>query len=100
MPSAPSDKFGGWLTAELSALFAFVYIRPMNYLEEIHVLRCLAPGLDEAKLERLVKFTNSLRSVTNDDVIVSLASSLSTRQLIRICKRLSLSRDSAIEPGR
>jgi len=88
-PSAAGKTQAPWLTAEIQSMFHFHVMRPLSTGEELGVLRSMAPGVDEGVLASLVKFAKRLRSGT-DDIVMSLATSLSTRQLIRICRRLSV----------
>ncbi|XP_026544257.1 von Willebrand factor A domain-containing protein 8, partial [Notechis scutatus] len=77
-----------WLGPELLTLFLFHYMKPLSKNEEIKVIKEMAPNVARASAEKLLKLTHKLRE-TNDPTAQSLASSLSTRQLLRICRRLS-----------
>lgn len=52
------------------------------------VLKTLSPGVNEDKLGQLLTFARRLRRDT-DETVRMLSSALSTRQLIRICRRLA-----------
>jgi von Willebrand factor A domain-containing protein 8 len=78
-----------WLTAETCALFSYVWIRPFSREEERHVLHTLCPNAPQEKLKSLLDITAALRDQSEDDVIGGLADSLSTRQLLRISRRLN-----------
>ncbi|XP_058040476.1 von Willebrand factor A domain-containing protein 8 isoform X1 [Ahaetulla prasina] len=77
-----------WLSPELLTLFLFHYMKPLSKNEEIKVIKEMAPNVARASAEKLLKLTHKLRE-TNDPTAQSLAASLSTRQLLRICRRLS-----------
>ncbi|KAI9303209.1 AAA domain-containing protein [Cunninghamella echinulata] len=81
-------KPGAWLTAEILSMFHFVVVDSLPSNEEQEVLKSLSPGVDEDKLKQLLNFARRLRRDT-DETIRMLSSALSTRQLIRICRRLS-----------
>ncbi|XP_070607484.1 von Willebrand factor A domain-containing protein 8 isoform X3 [Erythrolamprus reginae] len=77
-----------WLGPELLTLFLFHYMKPLSKNEEIKIIKKMAPNVARASAEKLLKLTHKLRE-TNDPTAQSLAASLSTRQLLRICRRLS-----------
>ncbi|CAG8481584.1 23071_t:CDS:10 [Cetraspora pellucida] len=80
---------GSWLTPEIVAMFQFIVIFPLDYLEETQILETLSPGIDTKKLSLLLHFVNHLRQDTGETV-KTLSDTLSTRQLIRICRRITL----------
>ncbi|XP_062831671.1 von Willebrand factor A domain-containing protein 8 isoform X2 [Anolis carolinensis] len=77
-----------WLGPELLTLFLFHHMKPLSKSEEIKVIKEMVPNVPSTAVEQLLKLTHKLRD-TNDPTAQSLASSLSTRQLLRICRRLS-----------
>nr|XP_015219376.1 PREDICTED: von Willebrand factor A domain-containing protein 8 isoform X1 [Lepisosteus oculatus] len=77
-----------WLGPELLTMFLFHHVQPLAMAEEGEVLRGMTPNVPKEAVEQLLHFTHRLRQ-TNDPTAQSLASSLSTRQLLRICRRLS-----------
>ncbi|XP_053164187.1 von Willebrand factor A domain-containing protein 8 isoform X2 [Hemicordylus capensis] len=77
-----------WLGPELLTLFLFHHMKPLSKSEEIKVIKGMVPNVPSAAVEQLLKLTYKLRE-THDPTAQSLASSLSTRQLLRICRRLS-----------
>ncbi|KAI8646980.1 AAA domain-containing protein [Parasitella parasitica] len=81
-------KAGSWLTAEILSMFHFIVVDSLPSHEEQQVLGALSPGVDEGKLRQLLTFARRLRR-DKDDTIRILSSALSTRQLIRICRRLA-----------
>ncbi|KAI7849218.1 AAA domain-containing protein [Circinella umbellata] len=91
--SGQSDtKAGSWLTAEILSMFHFVVVDSLPSQEEQEVLKTLSPGVNEAKLHQLLTFARRLRR-EKDETIRMLSSALSTRQLIRICRRLAYFED-------
>ncbi|CAO3595524.1 unnamed protein product [Absidia cylindrospora] len=81
-------KAGSWLTAEVLSMFQFIVVDTLPSAEEQEVLSSLSPGVDQDKLRQLLNFARRLRRDT-DETIRMLSSALSTRQLIRICRRVS-----------
>ncbi|GAA5805817.1 AAA domain-containing protein [Helicostylum pulchrum] len=81
-------KAGSWLTAEILSMFHFIVVDSLPSHEEQEVLTALSPGVDEDKLRQLLTFARRLRR-DKDETIRMLSSALSTRQLIRICRRLA-----------
>ncbi|KAL8189776.1 UNVERIFIED_CONTAM: von Willebrand factor A domain-containing protein 8 [Gekko kuhli] len=77
-----------WLVPELLTLFLFHYTKPLSKSEEMRVINEKVPNVPSAAVEQLLKLTHKLREAL-DPRTQSLASSLSTRQLLRICRRLS-----------
>ncbi|KAI9253809.1 AAA domain-containing protein [Phascolomyces articulosus] len=91
--SGQSDtKAGSWLTAEILSMFHFVVVDSLPSEEEQEVLKTLSPGVNESKLHQLLTFARRLRR-EKDETIRMLSSALSTRQLIRICRRLAYFED-------
>ncbi|CAG8505992.1 1372_t:CDS:10 [Ambispora gerdemannii] len=88
-------KPGAWLSPEVSAMFQFVAVRLLEYQEETEVLHALSPGVNEKSLELLLRFANRLRQDT-DETIKILSDALSTRQLIRICRRITAFPDESL----
>ncbi|XP_077946619.1 von Willebrand factor A domain-containing protein 8 isoform X1 [Gasterosteus aculeatus] len=77
-----------WLGPELLTMFLYHTVSPMAVAEEMDLIQGLARDVPKEAAEQLLHLTHSLRK-TNDPTAQSLASSLSTRQLLRICRRLS-----------
>ncbi|XP_015258026.1 PREDICTED: von Willebrand factor A domain-containing protein 8 [Cyprinodon variegatus] len=77
-----------WLGPELLTMFLYHTVSPLARAEEAGLIQGLAPSVPMEAAEQLLQLTHSLRQ-TNDPTAQSLASSLSTRQLLRICRRLS-----------
>ncbi|XP_031729156.1 von Willebrand factor A domain-containing protein 8 [Anarrhichthys ocellatus] len=77
-----------WLGPELLTMFLYHTVSPMARAEEMDLIQGLTRDVPKEAAEQLLHLTHSLRK-TNDPTAQSLASSLSTRQLLRICRRLS-----------
>ncbi|XP_065149109.1 von Willebrand factor A domain-containing protein 8 [Paramisgurnus dabryanus] len=77
-----------WLGPEVLTMFLFHTIKPLAKAEEMAVLHEMIPNVPKEAVEQLLHLTHSLR-MSSDPTALSLASSLSTRQLLRICRRLS-----------
>ncbi|XP_053296507.1 von Willebrand factor A domain-containing protein 8 isoform X2 [Pleuronectes platessa] len=77
-----------WLGPELLTMFLYHSVTPLARAEEMGLIQGLTPHVPVEAAEQLLHLTHSLRQ-TNDPTAQSLASSLSTRQLLRICRRLS-----------
>ncbi|GFO07343.1 von Willebrand factor a domain-containing protein 8-like [Plakobranchus ocellatus] len=75
-----------WLSPEMLTMFLYHNMRPLSRLEEIDVISRLVPNLPD--LNKLFDFVHRLRQ-SQDAPLQSLSSSLSTRQLLRIARRLA-----------
>ncbi|XP_034021432.1 von Willebrand factor A domain-containing protein 8-like [Thalassophryne amazonica] len=85
---AGSSKGQQWLSPELLTMFLYHSIAPLAKAEELSLIRTLTPGVPQEAIEQLLHLSHSLQN-TADPMGQSLAASLSTRQLLRICRRLS-----------
>ncbi|XP_047456688.1 von Willebrand factor A domain-containing protein 8 [Mugil cephalus] len=85
---ASSSRGQQWLGPELLTMFLYHTVTPLARAEEMDLIQGLTPNVSSEAAEQLLHLTHSLRQ-TNDPTAQSLASSLSTRQLLRICRRLS-----------
>lgn len=90
-----SSKGQQWLGPELLTMFLYHTVTPLAKAEEMGLIQGLCPNVPHEAVEQLLHLTHSLRK-TNDPTAQSLASSLSTRQLLRICRRLSQHPDESI----
>eukprot|EP01135_Chromosphaera_perkinsii_P009987 Nk52_evm22s1992 gene=Nk52_evmTU22s1992 len=88
-------KTGEWLSSEVMSMFNFHYLRPLHLREERAVLEGVVPGIPKEKLETLLRCAHELRKAS-DHSMLSLAATLSTRQLLRIGKYLSLFPDTGL----
>ncbi|KAM3607170.1 uncharacterized protein V6R79_002729 [Siganus canaliculatus] len=86
--NSSNNKGQQWLNPELLTMFLYHTVRPLAKAEEMGLIQGMTPHVPMEAAEQLLHLTHSLRQ-TNDPTAQSLASSLSTRQLLRICRRLS-----------
>ncbi|KAK7499225.1 hypothetical protein BaRGS_00009485, partial [Batillaria attramentaria] len=75
-----------WMSPEMLTMFLYHHMRPLSRREEFNVISSLVPDVPD--LSRLFDFVHKLRDST-DGTLNSLASSLSTRQLLRIARRVA-----------
>jgi len=85
-PPVPGSPKQQWLSAEMLTMFLYHDLQPLSRLEEMTVISTLVPNVPD--LNKLFDFVHTLRQ-SHDGTLQSLASSLSTRQLLRIARRLS-----------
>ena len=76
-----------WLTPELLNLFFFHTLPPITEEEELSIIKAYCRKGVPSDMSMIIASARSLREA-KDESKKSLASSLSTRQLIRIAKRL------------
>ncbi|KAI8930150.1 AAA domain-containing protein [Entophlyctis helioformis] len=88
-PTTTANTKGTWLTPELASMFLFVPMRPLNSVEENHVIQTLFPSVPFDTIRSLSSLAHELR-LEKDEMLQTLATSLSTRQLLRIARRLTL----------
>ncbi|KAF4526552.1 hypothetical protein B566_EDAN009123 [Ephemera danica] len=86
-PPVVGGSQGQWLTPELLTLFLYHQMRPLSLQEELHIIKSLYGRVD-SPMQRVVQITHKLRN-SEDPTIKSLAGSLSTRQLLRIARRMA-----------
>ncbi|KAG9492060.1 hypothetical protein GDO78_000536 [Eleutherodactylus coqui] len=84
-----------WLGPELLTMFLYHNVKPSTRQEEVHIMSEMVPNVPKEAVEQLLTLTHKLRDA-NDPTAQSLSSSLSTRQLLRICKRLSQYPDESL----
>ncbi|XP_072473221.1 von Willebrand factor A domain-containing protein 8 isoform X2 [Notamacropus eugenii] len=84
-----------WLGPEFLTLFFFHHMKPLIRSEEMEVIKEMVPNVPHDAMEKLLSFTHKLRE-TEDPTAQSLAASLSTRQLLRIARRLSKYPDESL----
>lgn len=85
-PPVINSSSGQWLNSELLSLFNFHEMRSLDKSEEIHLFRSKY-GEPSKALLKIIELAHKLRS-SNDPTLKSLAGSLSTRQLLRIARRM------------
>ncbi|XP_075708404.1 von Willebrand factor A domain-containing protein 8 isoform X2 [Rhinoderma darwinii] len=84
-----------WLGPELLTMFLYHNVQPSTRQEEVQIMREMVPNVPKEAVDQLLTLTHKLRD-TKDPTAQSLASSLSTRQLLRICRRLSQYPDESL----
>ncbi|XP_050079027.1 von Willebrand factor A domain-containing protein 8 [Anopheles maculipalpis] len=77
---------GAWISAETLSLFLFHEVRGLSEREERHVLDTLYGPISDT-MEQILRVAHHLRT-SSDPVQQTLAGNLSTRQLLRIARRL------------
>ena len=78
-----------WLGSEALAMFRVKSLSDLTPAIELSIIHSLYPTLDgSVSLNQLIQLASALRENKNDTTSQSLAQSLSTRQLLRIAKRL------------
>ncbi|XP_039499673.1 von Willebrand factor A domain-containing protein 8 [Drosophila santomea] len=89
---AEPPRLGGgqpsWLTPELLSLFLYQELRPLRQSEEDELLGQLCGGDLPAGMEPLLKLAQLLRS-SQEPLLQGLAGTLSTRQLLKLARRLA-----------
>ncbi|KAE8748569.1 hypothetical protein FOCC_FOCC004745 [Frankliniella occidentalis] len=85
----PSSGKGStqWLTPELLNLFLFHEMRPLSSQEELSIITNLY-GKPSYTVESVVEVAHNLRE-SEDPTLRAIAPSLSTRQLLRIARRMA-----------
>ncbi|XP_021936474.1 von Willebrand factor A domain-containing protein 8 isoform X2 [Zootermopsis nevadensis] len=87
-PPIQGSIAGQWLSAEILSLFLFHEMRPLALHEEIHIVKSLYGQVGQP-LASVMELAHKLRE-SEDPTIQSLAGSLSTRQLLRIARRMAM----------
>jgi len=77
---------GQWLTPEMLSMFVYHDMRSLSQTEELEVISQLT-GKPGSVLEDVLRATHKLRS-SEDTSLKSISTSLSTRQLLRVARRL------------
>ncbi|KAJ3344252.1 hypothetical protein HDU93_000042 [Gonapodya sp. JEL0774] len=82
-----------WLTEEVLNMFTFVEVGSLSRAEEEEIVRAVTK-CPEPQMQVLMDFAEKFRSLSHEDTagqsgILSKAAAMSTRQIIRICKRLA-----------
>ena len=85
-PPTVGQAKGQWLTPEILSMFTFHEMRPLKQQEEAQVLNALTSA-SGAAMEDILRITHRLRT-SEDGALRSIATNLSTRQLLRLARRL------------
>uniref|UniRef100_A0A182RBI3 von Willebrand factor A domain-containing protein 8 n=1 Tax=Anopheles funestus TaxID=62324 RepID=A0A182RBI3_ANOFN len=83
---ARAGPSSAWISAETLSLFLFHEVRGLSEREERHVLDTLYGPISDT-MEQILRVAHHLRT-SSDPVQQTLAGNLSTRQLLRIARRL------------
>ena len=87
-PPTVGQAKGQWLTPEILSMFTFHEMRPLKQSEESQVLTTVTGASGEA-MEDILRITHRLRT-SEDGALRSIATNLSTRQLLRLARRLEM----------
>jgi hypothetical protein len=85
----PAEGQRSWLTEEILSMFHFHQLKPLSVAEEHLIVDKLVPGLDAAKRQALFDCTQHLREGIKNSIL-GKSSSLSTRQMLRLARRMDL----------
>lgn len=82
-------ELGGWLGPEVVNMFPFVSVPQLEMADELKIVAAVLPDLHTSIpwVRNLVTFAREIRS-SKDELFRSLGDLLSTRQLVRIAKRM------------
>ncbi|KAH8408927.1 hypothetical protein KR009_003780 [Drosophila setifemur] len=94
-PPRPGGGQPNWLTPELLSLFLYQELRPLRQSEEQDLLAQLCGGVLPSGMEPLLQLAQRLRS-SQDPLLQGLAGTLSTRQLLKLARRLAAYPDSEL----
>ncbi|KAL2081742.1 hypothetical protein ACEWY4_023595 [Coilia grayii] len=94
-PPVAGSSTNQWLGPEMLTMFLFHTVSHLAQAEEAAIIQGMVPHVTKAAVDQLLQLSHSLRE-TNDATAQSLATSLSTRQLLRICRRISEYPDESI----
>ena len=92
-PTTGTGK-GQWLTPEILSMFLYHDMRSLSQTEELHVLTEMT-GTPGSILPEVLRVTHALRN-SEDAALRSVATSLSTRQLLRVGRRLQKFPDESV----
>ena len=88
--ATPPTTQNPWLIAEILGLFSFHGVPTALPQVRADLLRQLFPDVPEAGFTKLLTFAERLEAMASDSVSTSSQSlSLSMRQLVRVCRRIS-----------
>ncbi|KAF6208189.1 hypothetical protein GE061_016641 [Apolygus lucorum] len=80
-----------WLTPEMLSLFIYHEMKPLSKEEESHIISSMFKDIPRA-VWSVMEISHTLRKA-KDPILLSIASSLSTRQLLRIARRCKYNKD-------
>ncbi|GLG92294.1 Uncharacterized protein GBIM_00022, partial [Gryllus bimaculatus] len=85
-PPVQGSSLTQWLSPEMLSLFLYHEMRPLKPDEEMHLVKNLLGSANKA-FEHVMRVAHRMRE-SDDPAVRALSSSLSTRQLLRIAKRM------------
>lgn len=86
-PPSSSSTTTNWLTPEILSLFTFMEVRSLQKSEEIQIINELYGKVNKC-VHKVIDLSHILRE-SRDPVLEDLADTLSTRQLLKIAKKMS-----------
>lgn len=86
--SSAAQARAAWLLPEITTMFRFVYLHPVQHTEEL--LKRVCPHVTDAQLTKINAFAEALRAaIAKDDTLSSLETCISIRQTVRVCSQIS-----------
>lgn len=86
-PPNPNTTAQNWLTPEMLSLFLYMEVRPLQQSEEYEIIKKLYGKIDDS-IHKVIKLSHILRD-SSDNTLQNLSGTLSTRQLLKIARRMS-----------
>lgn len=86
-PPSSSSTTTNWLTPEILSLFTFMEVRSLQKSEEIQIINELYGKVNKC-VHKVIDLSHILRE-SRDPVLENLADTLSTRQLLKIAKKMA-----------
>lgn len=88
-PNITGKSSSHWLSPEIISMFLFHRVKPMSLIKETYIIETLIGGKLPFPFLPIVKLAEYLR-MSSDPTLKNLGPSLSTRQLLRLAKRLKV----------
>lgn len=86
-PPNPNSTAQNWLTPEMLTLFLYMEVRPLQQSEEYEIIKKLYGSIDD-NIHKVIQLSHILRG-SPDATLQNLSGTLSTRQLLKIARRMS-----------
>ncbi|KNC26477.1 hypothetical protein FF38_08605 [Lucilia cuprina] len=86
-PPNPNTTAQNWLTPEMLSLFLYLEVRPLQQSEEFEIMKKLYGNIDDS-IHKVIQLSHILRD-SSDTALQNLSGTLSTRQLLKIARRMS-----------
>ncbi|XP_028405498.1 LOW QUALITY PROTEIN: von Willebrand factor A domain-containing protein 8-like [Dendronephthya gigantea] len=87
-PPSINSSQNQWLNSELLHLFLYHHLEPLNKTEEAEVVFKMVPRVAKDKMKIVLDMADQLRN-SNNSMLLSIAPSFSTRQLLRVARRIA-----------